>query len=151
MYEEIIDNLSKQLSKSELQRISQHTIHLGIFTEPYLTYILENTKTIESRFSKNRILPYENISSEDVVIIKRSGGSVVAYFTIKNVSFYDLSDTPIETIKEEYYSAIRANEEFWESKKDSRYATLIEIDEVHKLSPFSISKRGMQTWITYKK
>lgn len=66
-------------------------IHLGIFSEPYLTYMLDGKKTIESRFSKNRILPYNQISKEDVVIVKKFSGDVLAYFTVKEVLFFSLT------------------------------------------------------------
>ena len=55
MYNEIIDNLEKQIAINELKN---KQLHLGIFSEPYLTFILNGEKTIESRFSKNKILLY---------------------------------------------------------------------------------------------
>ncbi len=32
--------------------------------------------TIESRFSKNKIMPYKQITKEDVVFVKKSSGNV---------------------------------------------------------------------------
>ncbi|MCI9434957.1 MAG: hypothetical protein HFI86_06785 [Bacilli bacterium] len=61
MYDEIIKNLGQQLSKQDIDKIKNQKIHLGIFSEPYLTYMLEGKKTIESRFSKNKIVPYNKI------------------------------------------------------------------------------------------
>lgn len=117
---------------------------------PYLTYMLEGKKTIESRFSKNKILPYQKISKDDVVIVKKSSGNVVAYFTIKDVLFFDLSQTSINEIKYKYGDSLCVDETFWNSKKDSKYATLIFIDKLVSLKPFSIHKKGMQTWIKLK-
>lgn len=57
MYDEIIENLKRQLSCTEMNKIKSKNIHLGVFSEPYLTYMLKGEKTIESRFSKNRIAP----------------------------------------------------------------------------------------------
>ncbi len=48
MSEEIKNNLEKVLSSEEYKSIKNRTFHLGIFTEPYLTYMLEGKKTIES-------------------------------------------------------------------------------------------------------
>ena len=93
MYSQIIKNLEEQLSIKELTKIKNTSLHLGIFTEPYLTYMLEGKKTIESRFSKNKILPYNQISKDDIVIVKKSSGNVVAYFTIKDVLFFNLNET----------------------------------------------------------
>lgn len=57
MYEEIIKNLKEQLTYTELKKIKEHNLSLGIFSEQYLTYMLNGKKTIESSFSKNKILP----------------------------------------------------------------------------------------------
>lgn len=84
MYKEVLKNLEEQLINEEIEMIKNKKIHLGIFSEPYLTYILEGKKKVESRFSKNKILPYNQISKDDIVIVKKSGGNVLAYFTIKN-------------------------------------------------------------------
>ena len=88
MYTEIIDNLGEQLSIEEMDIITKSKLHLGVFSEPCLSYMLEGKKTIESRFSKNKILPYEKIKEDDIVIVKASGGNVVAYFTIKKIMFF---------------------------------------------------------------
>lgn len=151
MYKEIIENLNQQLSQEELNKMTKSNIHLGIFTEPYLTYMLEGKKTIESRFSKNKILPYNEISKNDIVIVKKSSGNVVAYFTIKEVFFFNLNETSINEIKNKYGKELCVEESFWVNKKDSNYATLIVIDKIIILKPFHINKKGMQTWIKLKK
>ena len=147
MYHDIMSNLEKRLSPDEFNSIKNRRIHLGIFTEPYLTYMLEGKKTIESRFSKHKIAPYKQITKDDIVIVKKSGGNVIAYFTMKEVLCFDLSITPINEIKSKYGSALCVDQQFWESKKDSCYATLLTIDKIRELKPFSIKKKGMQTWI----
>lgn len=150
MYEEIMENLKHQLSQEKLNEITKKKLHLGIFANPYLTYMLDGKKTIESRFSKNKILPYNQISKDDIVIVKKSSGNVVAYFTIKEVLFFNLNETPIDEIKNKYNKQLCVDENFWISKSNSNYATLIMIDKIVKLTPFHIDKKGMQTWITFK-
>ncbi len=150
MYEEIIENLEKQLATNDLKKIKNQKIHLGIFGEPYLSYMLEGKKTIESRFSKNKIAPYNKITKNDIVIIKKSGGNIVGYFTIKDVLFFDLKIFSINEIKAKYNSQLCVDEIFWDNKKNSNYATLIIIDKIFKLKPFHINKKGMQTWIVLK-
>jgi len=150
MYSQIIKNLEDQLSTKELTKIKNTSLHLGVFTEPYLTYMLEGKKTIESRFSKNKIMPYNQISKDDIVIVKKSSGNIVAYFTIKGVLFFNLNETSIDGIKTKYNKQLCVNECFWISKSNSNYATLIIINEIVKLKPFHIDKKGMQTWIKLK-
>ncbi len=150
MYEEIMKNLKQQLTYTELEEIKRHNIHLGIFREPYLTYILDGKKTIESRFSKKKILPYDQISQEDIVIVKKSSGNVMAYFTIKKLLFFDLAKIPIDEIRIRYNKQLYVEDNFWIIKKNSNYATLIFIDKIVKLKPFPIDKKGMQTWVKLK-
>ncbi len=147
MYDEIFNNLEKQLPIRELNELRSKTIHLGIFSEPYLAYMLEGKKTIESRFSKNKIIPYNQITKDDVVIVKQSSGNVLGYFTIKDVLFFDLNTISIGKIKSKYNKQLCVDENFWISKKNSNYATLIIIDKLFKLKPFHVSKKGLQTWI----
>lgn len=147
MYKEIVDNLKLQLLNEEYQLFKNKTIHLGIFTEPCLSFMLNGKKTIESRFSRNKIAPYEKITKEDIVLVKKSGGYIVAYFTIKEVLFFDLQNYSIDVIKNKYNKELCVDDAFLEKKKNSHYATLIKIDKLVKLKPFSINKKGMQTWL----
>lgn len=150
LYNQIIENLEEQLSIKELTKIKNTSLHLGVFTEPYLTYMLEGKKTIESRFSKNKIMPYNQISKEDIVIVKKSSGNVIAYFTIKEVLFFNLNETSIDEIKAKYNKQLCVDESFWINKSSSNYATLIMINKVARLKPFHIDKKGMQTWVIFK-
>ncbi len=147
MLEEIEKDLQKQLSKKDYEYIKNRTLHLGIFTEPYLSFMLDGQKKIESRFSKKKIMPYQKIKKEDIVLVKKSNGPVVAYFTIKEVKFFDLTETKIEELKKEYNHLLCVEDNFWILKKESLYATIIFIDKIYFLKPFSITKKGMQTWI----
>lgn len=148
MYDEIIRNLEKQIN---IEIIKKSRLHLGIFTEPCLTYMINGEKTIESRFSKNKIAPYNQISKNDIVLVKKSGGDIIAYFTIKEVLFFDLSKYSINEIRNKYEKELCVNDEFWKIKQNSNYATLIKIDKIYNLKPFHISKKGMQTWIVLNK
>lgn len=151
MYDEIIDHLKEQLSVREVDQFRKKKIHLGIFNEPCFSYMLDGKKTIESRFSKNKIAPYGQITKDDIVIVKKSSGNVEGYFTIKEVLFFDLNVVSIDEIKLKYNKQLCIDENFWLNKKNSNYATLILIDHFVKLKPFPIHKKGMQTWIILNK
>ena len=147
MYDEIIQNLAKQISSEDLEILKGHDFHLGVFSEPYLSCMLDGKKTVESRFSKNKILPYKGICKDDIVIVKKSSGDILAYFTIKDIKFFDLRKDKIEEIKVKYNKQLCVDNEFWINKQNSNYTTLIFIDKIVKLKPFHINKREMQTWI----
>ena len=63
-------------------------IHLAILIEPYLSFILNGKKTIESRFSINRIAPFDKIQTGDIVLLKRAGGPLVGISQVINAWFY---------------------------------------------------------------
>lgn len=151
MYKEIMDNLKEQLTIDKLNTLKNKNLYLGVFSEPYLTFMLEGKKKVESRFSKKKIVPYGKITKDDIVLIKKSGGKVEGYFTIKEVLFFDLGKIKIEEIKKKYAKDLCVTEEFWDLKKDSCYATLLFIDELVKIEPFRIHKVGMQSFMKLNK
>lgn len=105
-------------------------VHLAIFTQPYLDLILLSRKTIESRFSKHKIAPYLKVNTGDLVLMKESGGLILGEFTVGEVNYYNNIQQP-ETIKQiksfsnKIFSDVDPN--FWESRNQAQYATLIEV------------------------
>lgn len=127
-------------------------IHLALMVEPYLSLILNGRKTIESRFSRNKIKPYNSISKGDIVVLKRSGGGLVAVFEAGDVWFKQIgSDKDLCEIKSEYGAGLCLDDQFWERKRDANYVTLINISHLQILSPIEIKRANRQSWITYEK
>ena len=48
--------------------------HLCVLREPYVTFILDGRKTIESRFHKTRTLPFKKVAAGDILFLKRWDG-----------------------------------------------------------------------------
>lgn len=96
-------------------------------------------------------MPFSKVKTNDIVFVKKSGGPVVAYLKLKRVEYFDLNYYDIEKIKNEYNDYLCVDDKFWETKKTSKYATLMFIKEVVILSPFKVTKRGMNTWMQIKK
>lgn len=46
-------------------------VHVAVMVEPYLTFVVEGQKWIESRLTKNRIAPFGQTSAGDIVLFKR--------------------------------------------------------------------------------
>ena len=127
-------------------------IHIALMVEPYLSLILCGQKTIESRFSKKKIIPFNKVSSGDIVILKKSGGDLVAIFEVEFVRFIQISGiNDFKEIKEKYGKELCLDNEFWERKKDAKYVTLIKICHLYAISPIMIKKPNRQSWITYDK
>ena len=78
-------------------------IHLAIMVEPYLSMIFSRDKTIESRFSQKKIKPYGNVFTNDIVVLKKSGGAICGIFNVSDVLSYEFSsENEILNIKNEY-------------------------------------------------
>jgi hypothetical protein len=123
-------------------------VHLAVMVEPFLTYIIEGKKTIESRFSKPLIAPYKRIAEKDVVLLK--AGPVVASFRVTTVEFIELNDTERQRLVCDYSSAICADSEFWAAREDKNYATLVGISDVRRLTPVKVSKNDRRGWLVLR-
>jgi hypothetical protein len=120
-------------------------LHIVVMSEPFLSYVFEGTKTVESRFSLHKIAPYQKVQLGDRVLMK--AGLIVGCFTIDWVKEYDLTAYPIEAIRQEYGAAICGTPEFWKKKSNKRYATLMGIQNARRLTPAPITKRDRRAWI----
>src|SRR5262245_24088979 len=69
---------------------SSVSLHLGVFSEPYLRFILEGTKTVESRFSIKPCAPYRRVAEGDIILLKEVGGPVVGLCQVGSVWYYEL-------------------------------------------------------------
>ena len=131
---------------------SPFSVHLAVLLEPYLGFILEGSKTVESRFSKNRVAPFKMVERGDVVLLKRSSEKALSgVCLVTNVWFYQLDVTTWSQIRDEFTSALRAEDpSFWEQRKSAHFATLMRISQVQELPPIEISKRDRRGWVVLR-
>lgn len=136
--------LSGQLGQTEITV----GVHLAIFVEPFLTAVLDGRKTIESRFGIHRRPPYRCVDRNDIILIKRSGGPIVGVAQAGAATFHQLSPTVLSDIRERFAGQLFAlDEDFWESRADKQYATLIELNDPSEITPFPFPKRDRQGWV----
>lgn len=129
---------------------SDFAIHLGIFREPYLTYIMEGKKTVESRFSKRACPPFEKVSDGDVVVLKKSGGDVVGICLVEKAWFYRLDPKSFTFIREKFEASIcPADSKFWNQRKEASVATLLLIGRVTPIRHITIQKRDRRGWVVF--
>jgi hypothetical protein len=126
------------------------SVHLAVMLEPFLTYIIDGKKTIESRFSKNAIAPYERVAVGDLVFLKL--GSVFSSFRVASVECVKLHDGELDRVRRDYAEAIGAqDDEFWNARADKRFATLMGIEDVRELRPAAMAaKRDMRGWVVLR-
>ena len=126
-------------------------IHLAILVEPYLSYIMDGTKTIESRFSKNKVAPYKRVKKGDAILLKRSGGPIIGCCEVAEAMFFQIDPGVLLALKEEHGRQIRAPDEFWKEKESSSYVTLLKIRGVVPVLPgIAIAKNDQRGWIVLR-
>lgn len=142
--EEIIKQF--QIKKVEANDIG---IHLAIFSEPFLTLLLDGKKTVESRFSINNIAPFGKVNPGDFVFIKKSGGAICGYFVVGESHYFKTANKPIlENIKKNFGKRICDNAvaDFWKARQDCNYISLFEISHSARIRHFEIDKRDRTAW-----
>jgi hypothetical protein len=127
--------------------------HLAIFVGSAIDDIISGRKTIESRFSLSRILPYAQIAKDDVILLKKSGGDVIGKVLADNVLYYDnLTPESIAILRKEYNRELCASDNFWFTKSKSRFGTLIFLKNPERfLVPIKIHKTDRRPWVVLEK
>ncbi len=124
-------------------------LHLAVCAEPYLSYMLDGKKTVESRFSSVKCSPFEKVNKGDLIFLKRVSGPVVGLCRVETVTFYELTPNTFRNIRDEFSKVICPAPGFWESRENASFATLITISDVQRVEPFSVGKRDRRGWVTF--
>jgi hypothetical protein len=124
-------------------------LHLAVFAAPFLDYILTGKKTVESRFSRVSCAPFERVRDGDVVALKHSGGPVVGAFRVARTWFIRAgSPETLDHVRRTFSAKLCATDRsFWEKRAESRYVTLMEIQDVVQLTPIACEKRDRRGWV----
>lgn len=109
--------------------------------------ILDKKKTIESRWSKNKIAPWKKVKIGDTVYFKNSGEAVVARARVGRVKqFENLNLSKIKEILKEYGGdgkiSVGNVRKTLEWIKNKNYCTLVYLRNPVKVKPFTINKTG---------
>ena len=125
-------------------------IHLAIFKEPYLQFIADGKKTIETRFSQKKFPPYDAIDKGDIMLLKRSGGPVVGLCLVDQTWFYQLDADSLDLIREKFGAAICPEDEsFWDARAEALFASLIWVSHFSPLDPFTVAKTDRRGWVVF--
>ena len=123
--------------------------HLAIFVDDYIEKILKREKTVEGRFSLNKIVPFSAIKKDDEILLKQSGGDVIGKVRVENVLFYENLDAEmIGKLRKEYDLEMCVDSKWWQSKANSRYASLIFLKKPTRfLAPIKHHKKDRRSWV----
>ena len=129
--------------------------HIAIMNKKIglITKILSGEKIIESRWSKNKIAPWDKIHPNDTVYFKESGGSIIAKAHVSRVlQFNHLDLHKFNYIVKKFGSDIcLQNTEYDSWYQSKNYVTLVFLKKTTKVKPFNIDKSGFGSgcaWIT---
>jgi hypothetical protein len=122
--------------------------HLAVLNEPYLSYIMEGRKTIESRFSRHRVAPFEQVRHRDLLLLKSQSGPIVGVAEVAQTESYVLDPPTWGFIRERFSAAICAEDpDFWAERRDARYATLMKLSHVMPIAPVEVEKSDRRAWV----
>jgi hypothetical protein len=126
-------------------------IHVAIFIEPYLSYVLSGRKTVESRFGMRRYAPYGKASRGDVIFLKRSSGPILGICEVEDIWFYHLDLASWQSIQKTFTEALCAQgPDFWRARSHASFATLMSITAIRPLPPIKYAKRDRRGWVVLK-
>lgn len=161
------DILPNQLSKPNIEEDESETnsfwdeyeyrgvgsrIHIAILSRNYLELILSEDKTIESRLSVNRRMPYERIERGDILLLKETGGPIRGISYVTDVEFVEIAnDITLDEIKEKYSEGLQIQDEsYWQRYSESCYGTFIFLSHVRRVSPMKFSKKDRNAWVIFE-
>lgn len=142
------DTWRQQLSTAIAEPLSGPAVHLAVFVQPYLDYLLDGRKTIESRFSAVKCAPFGRVATGDLVLVKVSGGPIVGVAEVGETWSYRLDKTSWKTIRREFAVALCAQDPaFWKSRQHAAFATLLQVRRVERVRPVPWKKTDRRGWV----
>ena len=125
--------------------------HIAILRQPFFDMVLSGEKTIESRWSMNKVAPYGKVSVGDEILLKETGKDVTAVATAEKVLFFKLTPEIVEEIRLHYGKQIGTDKfEDWEATLHKRYCTLIWLSNVKNVAPIKVKRSNGAGWLLMK-
>lgn len=134
--------------------------HVAIFKKSWklIDKILSGAKTIESRWSINKIPPWNSIKKGDLIFLKNSGDKVRAVVEVDLVlQFSNLDKDDVKELLKNNYNKIGIDPEdfssFLSRFENKNNCILIYLKNARKIDPFKIKKEGfgnMASWLMVK-
>lgn len=125
-------------------------LHLAIFSPGYIEKIFSGQKTLDGRFSEIKCAPYNQVEKRDLVLMKKSGGPIIGFFTVGKVDHIEIvKNSQIQSLIKKYENELALDKEFIKRKLNAKFVSLIEIKRPTKFRmPVAIKKRSLSGWVT---
>lgn len=107
------------------------THHVAILLPRYINLILRGRKTVESRLTIRPLPPFAAVRTGDVIHFKASGGPYRGIARAGRVWCFDrLTPAAVVRLRQRFDRRVCGEADYWHAKRDSRYATFIELRDV---------------------
>ncbi|MDQ3632427.1 MAG: ASCH domain-containing protein [Actinomycetota bacterium] len=127
---------------------SPERAHLAVMHEPYLSYVLAGRKSVESRFSRHRVAPFDQVGLGDLLLLKSQSGPVTGVARVAHVDSYRLDPPLWASIRNRFSAALCVTDErFWLERREARYATLMRLAAALAVEPLVLDKRDRRPWV----
>lgn len=123
------------------------SLHLAVLVEPYLGFVLDGSKTVESRFSTHPIAPYGKVAAGDTILLKPPSEPICGICTVTESWQYRLTESSRATVRERFSPFLQAQSGFWETRAHARFVTLIAITDVTPTAQIPVPKRDRRGWV----
>ena len=122
--------------------------HLAVMRQPYMDYVVQGLKKVESRFSKKSCAPYRCVNKGDIVLFKETGGAIRAISRVNEVRYYgNLNQEQTLELMANHKEELMLSEDFIEEKRESRFASIFYLGEVLPVPSIKVEKSDMRSWI----
>lgn len=117
--------------------------HVAIMNKKWnlIPKILSGDKTIESRWYKNRAVPWNKVNEGDLVYFKNSGEKISAVAKVEDVKqFENINNELGREILNKYNDRILLEDRSWIDGKN--YCVLVFLKDAKPVEAFQINKKG---------
>jgi ASC-1-like (ASCH) protein len=133
---------------ADLSEDRRGAVHIAVMNEPYLSLLLEGKKTIESRFSRKRVSPFEAVAVGDLMVLKEQSGPLVGIAEVEHVGFYELDPPTWKELRERFEKPLCAtDDDFWTLRAEARYATLLGLRRTLAIESLRVKKTDRRGWV----
>lgn len=137
----------REVVNRALDRDRPERAHLAVMHEPYLSYVLEGRKRVESRFSRTRVAPYGQVRAGDLLLLKGLAGPISGLAEVVHADSYALDPTIWTELQNRFATALCADDAFWQERRQARFATLMSLGSVTPIDPVAVDKHDRRGWV----
>ncbi len=145
--EQAIETLTKMRAADKVELLANN-LHIAVMRNPYLQFVLDGSKTMESRLSKIRSAPYNQVTKGDFILFKKSAGAILGLTSVEECWYFEKPNLDINWCRNEFNMWVRGEDKYWESKRDAKYASFFQFSKVARIPPIEILKSDGRPWVT---